>query len=695
MSPEQLEGRESDARTDLFAMGLVLYEMATGRKAFTGKSQASLIAAILSSEPTPISTSQPLVPLAFDRVVKTCLAKDPDDRWQTAHDVMLELKWVAEAGSQAGVPTPVIAKRQTRERIAWLFGTLAVLCAAVLGFFWFRLQQKPAPVLKFSITAPSDVEIITYHGIALSPDGRHIAFVARKAKDNERLWVRSIDSLEARALEGTDQARFPFWSPDSRFLGFFADGKLKRIEPGGGSLQTICTSGRDSRGGTWNQDGVIVFVPDFRSGLYKVAASGGEPQALTQTNSQEGERSHRWPVFLPDGKHVLFVAQRAEKGAPKDPSTIDVFDLETGKRISLMQANSPVFYSDSGHLLFWKEGTLYARSFHPGNLKLSESSIRVAQRVQYTGNELAIFTASSNDLLAYQEEGTKPNRSELVWLDGKGNELGKINASPADYYDVTLSHDGKRIAYGKNNDIWIRDLKRGTETRFTFYEGDDYSPVWSPDDEWLYWSSDRKGSGDIYRKSSSGVGKDEELYSDKKDSLIVRDCSPDGEFLSVIALRDQTESDAVIFSIKNGELKNFAQTPFGEDDSLFSPDGQWMVYCSTESGRSEVYVRRTSDSQNRWQVSTKGGDWPRWSPSGKEIYFTDSRELFVVKVQAGDNSHFDVGSPQKLFDLPVLDQDGPIYDVTADGRFAVIRPLEKKAAQEPLTVVYNWTAALE
>src|SRR2546426_352061 len=444
MAPEQLEGREADARTDIFALGALIYEMATGRKAFEGKSQASLISSIMSAEPQPISAVHPMAPPALDRVVKSCLAKDPDDRWQTAHDVQLQLKWIAEGGSQLGISAPVAARRKSRDRLAWAVATLLALSTLALGVAYFGRTSAPARIVRSFILPP---EKATFHltgfgagPVAVSPDGLTLVFTAKASEGKDLLWIRSLDALLARPLSGTEGASYPFWSPDSKFVGFFAEGKLKKISVAGGPALTLCDA-PDARGGTWNRAGVILFEPEWRAPIYRVPAAGGTPQPVTQFDKSRGETTHRWPYFLPDGRHFLYLGGTHSQGVKSEANAIFLASLDSPERRLLVNARSNAAYGE-GFLLFVREKTLLAQPFDPNRQELSGDPVPVVEKVQYdAGYFTAIFSASENGVLAYQADTGSTSLSQLVWLDRSGKRVGTVGA-PADYWIPRLSHDG-------------------------------------------------------------------------------------------------------------------------------------------------------------------------------------------------------------------------------------------------------------
>ncbi|HEY3122863.1 MAG TPA: protein kinase, partial [Thermoanaerobaculia bacterium] len=583
MAPEQLEGREADARTDIFAFGAVLYEMATGRRAFSGKSQASLIAAILEHEPEPVSAVQPMTPPVLDRVVKTCLAKDPEERWQTAHDIGVQLRWILEGRSQADVaaaPGAAAARPKNRERAAWIVSGLLLLALAASLAALFRIgrpDRAAAPATRFDILPPGK-STFTAPGEtpstqpALSPDARRLAFVAYAGGGRHLIWVRPLDSLVAQALEGSDDGSYPFWSPDGKFLGFFAHGKLKRIAVSGGPPQTLCDASA-GRGAAWSRDGVIVFTPTQAEALYRIPAGGGAVTPATTLDPSRGESSHRWPTFLPDGRRFLYWS-RTRKAANIG---IRVGSLDSKEVASLLPADSMAAYSRPGHLLFVRQGALLAQSFDPNSLKLEGEPLRVAEPLGY-GNPpgYAAFSVADDGALAYVP-GVSPNR-ELVWFDRGGKMLGSVG-EPGIYISPALSPDERRVAVGvrdpraPSSDIWLIDVARGIRSRFTFDPANERIAVWSPDGSRLAFISNREGFGDIYEKASSGAGEEKPVFRSDSDKFLT-DWSEDGRFLAYHTPGPKTGWDIWVLPL-SGDRKPIpvVQTEFTEAQGQFSPDG--------------------------------------------------------------------------------------------------------------------------
>jgi Tol biopolymer transport system component len=696
MAPEALEGKEADARSDIFAFGAVLYEMATGKKAFAGKSQASLIASILSAEPPPISAVAPMTPPALDRVVKTCLAKDPDDRWQTAHDVMLQLKWIAEGGSQAGVPAPLVARRKSRERLAWGVAALLALATIALAIALLARPHAAVRIVRSSLLAP---EKTTYHFVsdgagppAVSPDGLQIAFTARDSSGKASLWVRSLGSPAPRELAGTEQAAYPFWSPDGRHIGFFAGGKLKKIEVSGGPSLVLCDA-TDGRGGTWNKDGVILFEPHFHEPLFRVTANGGKAVPVTRFDESRKETTHRFPFFLPDGNHFLYLAGSHAVGTESELHAIYMGSLDGKPPRHLVNARSKPLYAD-GHLLFVRQKTLMAQPFDAKSGTLSGEAFPVVGNVQEDpGFFTAVFSVSDNGVLVYQEAGGTVDQHQLTWFDRTGKQL-QAAGPKGNLWNPRLSHDGRRVVFGQGDpgDLWFEDLSRNVATRLTFDPSDDSSPVWSPDDARIFFMSQRSGAGDIYQKTTSGTGADELVFSSSalKNPTSV---SPDGRYLLFDALNPKTKWDVEVLSLPDRKATPFLHSEFDENQGEFSPDGHWVAYASNESGRYEVYVQPFPGPGGKWQVSTAGGAVPVWRRDGKELFYVaPDRKLMAVAVRTG--AAFEPETAGPLFEARLRNDPTRHYDASADGqRFLLNMPLGEETSP-PIALVQNWTVLL-
>ncbi len=713
MAPEQLEGREADARTDIFALGAVLYEMATGRRAFEAKSQASLIAAILEREPAPISAIAPMSPPALDRVVKTCLAKDPDERWQTAHDIALQLRGILESGSQAGASgaggvggasaaaaSAAVARARSRARLAWIVGGVTLTALAVAAPFaarGFRAGSAAlaAPV-RFAVPLPPDTG--EHHGLALSPDGRALAFIAKTEQKN-RLWVRDFTSLEARALRGTEDATLPFWSPDSRSIGFFADGKLMRIDISGGAPRTLGDAS-DPRGGTWSGDGVILFAPTASSPLMRVPAAGGDTQPVTRLDGQK-EGSHRWPHFLPDSKRYFFLSRT--NAADGDVTYVGALDSDD--RTMLLTGDSRVELAPSGHLLFVRDKTLMAQTFDQRRLKLTGDPVPIAENVEHAGEDgptrYAAFTVSGSGVLAYH--GTQGQGAvQLIWCDRQGNAVDTVGA-PGRYDEPRLSPDGKRLAIDVSDatsevvDIWLVDLTRRVFSRFTFGPSSEACPSWSPDGQWVLFSSDRSGTPDVYRKASNGA-REEECVIDSDMPLWADDWSPDGRFIVYENVDPTTKMDIYLRpTVGDSTSRPFLKTEFRESHASVSPDSRWIAYASDESGRAEVYVQTFPEPGGRWQVSNGGGDQPMWRRDGEELfYMAPDKNLMAVDVTGG--ATFEAGVPSPLFLTRTRDSDiggsRNYYVPSPDGQRFLVCTVVHVATPSPMTVVLNWTSDL-
>jgi eukaryotic-like serine/threonine-protein kinase len=679
MAPEQLEGVEADARSDIFALGALLYEMVTGKRAFEGKTRTSLIAAIVDRDPPAITSLRPLAPPALERVIRTCLAKNPDDRWQSAHDIAAELRWIGEAGSEAGVAAPVIIRRKHRELAAQALAVTALAAAAFLGYEVYKEKTRTVEPIHAAILPPNRVQFDWTAGpMALSPDGRRLAFVAPTGTGENALWVRPVRSSTAQALPGTSGAAYPFWSPDSKQVAFFADGKLKRIDSGGGPPQTI-TEAANGRGGAWNGGNVIIFAI-VRDGLYSVPASGGTASKITTLDAASGEADHRWPVFLPGGKQFLYLA-RAED---PEESSVWVGTLGQPERKRIVQSSGNVAYAN-GYLLYTRERTLLAQKFDVKKLEFSGDPVPLAEQLTYTvGTAASVYSVSDTGLLVYAQGSS---RAQLAWYDENGREVGKIGG-PGEYGGATLSRDGARVAVdvasGGKFDIWIHDLNRATATRFTLKSHHEYAPVWSPDGSQIAYASAAQPPGIELAVKSTASGAEEVLWGGDDSQRTPADWSQDGQFLlvGVHNPKKKVVNDVWLYSIAERKATQLVSGPFSEFPGSFSPDGAWFVYTSNESGRSEVYAQAIGRA-GKWQISTSGGNQPTWSQMGTEIfYIAPDRKLMAVPVTAKDT--LVAGDPKPLFEVRGA------YDVGADGKRFLVMTATDDALTVPVTMVSNW-----
>jgi Tol biopolymer transport system component/predicted Ser/Thr protein kinase len=691
MAPEQLEGKEADARTDIFAFGMLLFEMITGRKAFTGKSRVSLIAAIMEHQPPSIASMQPLSPPALDRLIRTCLEKDADDRWQTAHDLELQLRWIEEGGSEVGLPAPIAARRKGRERVSWIVAALFFLGMAAFAGFWYRATHAPVRMVRTTILPAPKTRLGYDDGLAISPVGSTVAFVANDETGTRRIYLRRLADPEPQPLTGTEGGWLPFWSWDGRQIGFMVRGTIKKTLATGGPAQTICEA-PEPRGAAWGPNDVIVFN-GAEGGLWRVSSAGGTPTKLASRDASKGEKSLRWPSFLPDGDHVVFVAQTAEGGSPNDQSTIDVVSLSTGKRTTLFGANSSIQYA-AGHLLFWREGSLLAQPFDADTLALTGDPFPIVEHVAYSGLELAAFNASREGTLVVQHGDFSAYRTQLAWYDRKGTRLETVGDDHGLILNPRLSWDGTRVAYEMDDDIWVRDLARGTVSRLTFEPGEQGHPVWSPDDQWIAYAS-LTSPGGIFRKRSSGIGQSELLVKGTASAEFLPEVwSADGKSI-VYRFGVSGKSDIGRWLVDEGRQEVLLETPFPKYRPKLSPDGRWVALLSNDTGQIEVYVYQLSGAGGKWQISNNGGGVPVWSRDGKSIYYLESGKLMVVAVETGDSFH--AGLPRFLMDVPAIGGPYGPYDVNADGSRFLWNTLVggENTEAEPITIIQHWTELLE
>ncbi len=689
MAPEQLEGKEADARTDIFALGEVIYEMATGKPAFTGKSRASLIAAILTIDPPSISELQPLAPTTLERVVKKCLAKDPDDRWQSASDLASELNWMLTGGSQTGVAMPLITRVQPRRRALWIGAGLAVaLAAALLAWQLGRGEHSPAPV-HLTIALPPSKSLLnnSTEPLAISPDGSTVAYAAYGEDRKPQLYLRKLGSFESAPVAGTEGGRSPFFSPDGAWLGFVSeDTKLKKVLLRGGSPVTVADGA--FFGGAWVDD-TIYYVKGFTAGIYAVSAAGGQPRQVTKPGSAPDDRAHLWPSVFPGNNGLIFTVWT---GRTFNEARIEGLLFDSGKRKVLIEGATSGRYLPSGHLAYTRNGTLFVVGFDAKRLEVKGTPVPLIEGVM-TGasNGDADFAVSNNGTLVFEPGTFTSFQRNLVWMDRSGKATN-ITPEVKPYATPALSPDGKRIALTLESstfDVWVYDLERDALTKVTF-GADDYRPHWSPDGKLLAYDSSKSGSQQVYVKH--GIAQGEEVaVTDGPDSKGLWDWTPDGREI-VFGRKNGTTGWDIYAAAVEGDHKPrpLVLGPFTQGQARVSPDGKWLAYASDESGQYEVFVQAMSDSSTRAQISSEGGTEPRWARSGSELLFRSKDRLMSVKFQPG--GEFNPGKPVLLFE-----DKAPWtgYDVAPDGRLLVVRDATDKASGTQINVVLHWFEELE
>ena len=695
MAPEQIEGKDTNERSDIFAFGIVLYEMITGQRPFTGDTQAAVLASLLKDQPPPMSQRQPATPRALERVVRRCMEKKPEDRWNSALDLKRTLELIdLEAPPSLATSASIPIQAPPRKRRLWL-GIAAAVIAIAGAAWWLWPKAAPARATRFQVTLPANVAFSEY--VSVSPDGHKLVFNA--TGDQSGLWIHDLDTLEWRRLMDTDNAVAPFWSPDSRFLGFGEANELKKIDVSGGPVQTLCKSEQPVGTGTWSADGVILFGPYRASGpLRRVSSAGGVAEAVTQLAGDV--RFHYLPNFLPDGRHFVYLREGSEDVNGIYAGSLDLKPSEQPNQ-RILATNYAAVYLD-GNLLFMRDGTLMRQPFDTGKLQLQGEPTPVAEHVGTVG-AIGIFSVSRAGVLAYRTGANAGGALQPTWFDRQGKVTGAFG-QPGQNRGLVLSPDATRAAgrdqpRDANGDIWLLDFTRGVPTRFTFRQSPGTFPVWSPDGTRLIFSAGNL-LDTIYEKAASGTGEEIELLKTPGQINFPTSWSHDGRTLLYFTAAGKAGSDLWALRLE-GERKPalLLGTPFDEGNGSFSPDGRWVAYVSNESGRPEIYVRPFVASgpalgEGKWQVSKDGAavERPRWRNDSKEIIFMGlARRVMAVDVN-GSSPAFQMGVPKQLF--TAAPNGG--WDVTGDGqRFLMtVEPGQAETTQTPITVVLNWQADL-
>ncbi|HEV2351088.1 MAG TPA: protein kinase [Terriglobia bacterium] len=707
MSPEQARGKKVDRRADIWAFGAVLYEMLGGKQPFSGGTISDTLAEVLKFEPD-WNALPPGTPASIQKLLRRCLAKDPKRRLRDIGEARITIEETLSGSDVGPGLAPALMDGSTRppqvaalrRALPWAVAGVFLIAAIISTAAYLRLARVPVRAIISEIPPPPGTGFAfnpTNGAIPeLSPDGTRMAFVASGKDGKQLLWVRPLDSTEAHPLHGTEGTMTPFWSPDSRYLGFFANGKLRKIEVSGGATVDLCDAPW-GRGGAWAPDGTILFAPNIDSTIYRISAGGGSPTAVTRFDQSRGETSHRWPQFLPDGRHFIFYAN----SSTENDGGAYVASLEGGEAKLVLKGSSNAVYA-AGDLLFVQGGNLMAQLFDmshfqvvgdPSALADSVGVLQIARR--------ALLTASSNGILGYWTNGASVGVGQPLWFDRKGKQVGSISSPGFVTASPHLSPDGTKLAAQRARvggwDIWTIDLGRGAETRLTFNPAVNTSPVWSPDGARIAFASNRSGLFQIYEKPANGTGATTRLLQDDANDT-PSSWSADGKYLAYHRLNQQGKSASDIWVLPSfGDKKPFLflTSQFNKRDPAFSPNGKWLAYSSDETGRDEVYIAPFPKANGKWEASTNGGTLPRWRRDGEELfYIAPNQMLMSVDVQRKGDS-IEISSPHALLQIyPPLITSIP-YDVSIDGKKFIVVTQTAETSTVPVTLVVNWPARLK
>lgn len=690
MSPEQLEGAEADSRSDIFSFGVMLYEMVTGKKAFNGKSQASLIASVLKEQPKAVSEIQPLALPMFERIINQCLAKDANDRWQTAGDLKHAIKWLSEGGSQIGIPKALSAKRKRHSTLTMVLAALFFVSTAYLAFIHFTQRVEEKIIARFTLEMEQGLTNISWPRI--SPDGKLVAFRATDSLGTRQIWIRPLSSLEGYPIFGTEGAERHYWSPDSKFLTFFKGNKLMKVPVTGGQSQLLSdgTNGADC---SWGSKDIILFDGGSGDPLRMVSANGGQVSTTAKVDAASGETFIGWPWFLPDGEHFIFVASATDSTNRLTPKIkLGSISSSESKVLHVLKRDGRIEYSPAGFILFVKDNNLMALPFDDKKLEVTGEAKPIAEQVSFSGNAEA-FGISDNGTLLYQSSMVNAT-SQFMWVDRTGKEISKVGAI-GNYLDVNLAPDETKFTYvlegeGNDGDIWIYDLKRNVPTKLTFDSQNETWPIWSPDGKSIFYASNKNGNYAIYEQNVNGLGEPSLVLKNDSGQLGPNSFTPDGEKLLFTILKGNRDI-GILYLKDSNRVDMFANSSFTETMPQVSPNGKYVAYLSSESGRYELYVRQLDGRGGKWQISNEGAVFPRWRSDGNELYYYSfSNDLVAIPVKS--EGAFEAGNPTVLFNIMLQSragfQIGP-YDISNDGQKFLLNSGLNGTSTSKMIIVLN------
>ncbi len=710
MSPEQAKGKSVDRRADIWAFGCVLYEMLTGAQTFTGETVTDVLAGVVRAEPD-WALVPATVPARVHELLRRCLIKDPKQRLQAIGEARIALEETTarlgagleahpyETGGQTRPLQSAEVRSPIRRALPWAIASILLIVAVISTTEYLRLARAPQRAIVAEIPPPAGAKFLVNGMNAanaeLSPDGTRIVFVASGADGRDRLWVRALDSTESRPLEGTGGAMTLFWSPDSRYVGFFAHGKLKKIDIAAGAPVNLCDASW-GRGGTWAEDGTILFTPNISSPIERVSAIGGTPVPVTGLDASRAQTNHRWPQFLPDRQHFIFFSNSSNP----DYAGTYVSSLQGGEAKFILKGSSNAIYA-SGHLLYADGGNLMAQAFDLKQLKLVGDPMAIEGKVGIIDvSARALITASAKDLLAYWATDSPAAVIEVDWFDRNGKKVGSAGYPKTIAFSPRLSPDGSRLALQSShvggNDIWITDLARNTSTRLTFNPANNTGPVWSSDGKQIAFASNRSGIAQIYVKSANGAGAATQLLKENTND-VPKSWSSDGRYLAFLRADPKPNASQNIWILPLfGDRKPFpfVTNSFIQDDPAFSPDGRWLAYASDDSGRQEIYIAPFPKANGKWQVSAQGGMVPTWRRDGQDLFYLDpEQKMMAVDIHENGDS-IEIGSAHVLFQTNPPSLVNRPYDATADGKKFIVLTQSDQTSAVPLTLVTNWPALL-